>query len=342
MYADPMTETQPTSHRRPLAPGEIRSHRVGAQTFAVMHVAGGSYTQACVMPVGGPTRVLATERFEQDAVNAYADAIEQAESDALDAMEGDDTLEPLTAEGAEALAARAGFAPARRCVRTDGSHANHTEPVDGMNCDPDRPTAEDERVTKAQREAFGSPIPAVKRKPGTVFAGSPSRFRDEASAPANMLAHLDQITNTATDLRADADAEDRARTAVADGTARRATLSVRCSTCGGELDWSDPEMATCVKCGDEWSPDHFASAPAPTLADDVAALREHLEKAIELGTDAEAMFDRIAARAPQPTRVWMHRCGSIAVDDKQPPPCPRCVSTPQIPFVRLYTLGEVR
>lgn len=59
-----------------------------------------------------------------------------------------------TIERAEASVA-ALTAPARRCVRIDGSHINHAEPVDGMNCDPDHPTAEDERVTTAQREAFG-------------------------------------------------------------------------------------------------------------------------------------------------------------------------------------------
>jgi hypothetical protein len=98
-----------TNHRAPLVPGEIRTHTVGLQIFQVMHVSGGSYTQATVRELAQPSRVIATERFESDAVNAYADAIEQAESDAIDDMEGDDTPEPLTAEGAEALAARAGF-----------------------------------------------------------------------------------------------------------------------------------------------------------------------------------------------------------------------------------------
>jgi hypothetical protein len=31
----------------------------------------------------------------------------------------------------------------------------------------------------------------------------------------------------------------------------------RCLTCNGRLNWSDTEMATCIVCGDEWSPDHF-------------------------------------------------------------------------------------
>jgi hypothetical protein len=84
-----------TNHRAPLAPGEIRSHVVGNRAFQVMHVAGGSYTQASYRDgVDGPTKVLGTHMFERDAVNAYADAIEQAESDAIDALEGDDTPEP--------------------------------------------------------------------------------------------------------------------------------------------------------------------------------------------------------------------------------------------------------
>lgn len=73
----------PVDHRAPLAPGEIRSQWVGNQFFQVMHIAGGSFTQATVR-TSGPDRprVLATEMFESDAVRAYADAIEQAEDDA--------------------------------------------------------------------------------------------------------------------------------------------------------------------------------------------------------------------------------------------------------------------
>lgn len=94
-----MTETQNINHCKPLAPGEIRTHAVGAETFRVMHVAGGSFTQAAVLPATGPTRVLATDRFESVAVRAYADAIEQAESDAIDAL--DDADGPcFTASGA--------------------------------------------------------------------------------------------------------------------------------------------------------------------------------------------------------------------------------------------------
>lgn len=99
-------------HRAPLAPGEIRAHTVGTRTFQVMHVSGGSFTQATVREAGGGATVLATDPFADRAVRAYADAIEQAESDAADAMEDDDTPEPLTAESEEALRVRAGFAPA--------------------------------------------------------------------------------------------------------------------------------------------------------------------------------------------------------------------------------------
>ncbi len=89
-----------------------------------------------------------------------------------------------------------------------------------------------------------------------------------------------------------------------------------------------------------------AAPAAPTLADDVAALRSLIET--EMGDFAAArgaglaILDRIATRAPQPTRVWMHRCGVVLINDTQPPSCHVCVSTPDIPFVRLYTLGEVR
>jgi hypothetical protein len=36
----------------------------------------------------------------------------------------------------------------------------------------------------------------------------------------------------------------------------------RCPSCNGRLNWSDPEMATCIRCGDEWSAqDHLKLAP---------------------------------------------------------------------------------
>jgi hypothetical protein len=73
-----MTQSE---HRAPLAPGEIRTHTVGDRTFKVMHVAGGSFTQMSVRLADGCVEHIATERFEQQAVNAYADAIEQAEAD---------------------------------------------------------------------------------------------------------------------------------------------------------------------------------------------------------------------------------------------------------------------
>jgi hypothetical protein len=105
-----MSETQNPDHRRPLAPGEIRTHTVGNRTFKVMHVAGGNFTQASYQLGVHPTQVITTEMFEQDAVRAYADAIEQAESDAADADREDEAPEPLTAEGEEALRVRTGFA----------------------------------------------------------------------------------------------------------------------------------------------------------------------------------------------------------------------------------------
>jgi hypothetical protein len=89
------------------------------------------------------------------------------------------------------------------------------------------------------------------------------------------------------------------------------------------------------------------SAPAPTLADDVAALREHLEKTIELGTDAEAMFDRIAARAPQRATapdgrpMWQHACGQGAYGLQPPPWCPSCRDRPTVSQWRaLYVMPD--
>ena len=88
-----MTETQ-IDHRAPLAPlapGEIRTYVVGNRAFRVMHVAGGSFTQASFREgVDGPSVVLATDRFADVAVRAYAEAIEQAESDAIDALDDAD------------------------------------------------------------------------------------------------------------------------------------------------------------------------------------------------------------------------------------------------------------
>jgi hypothetical protein len=101
---------------------------------------------------------------------------------------------------------------------------------------------------------------------------------------------------------------------------------------------------------------------APSIAEDVAALRNALldlrddiktlgmtaaphaqithRHAQDLHTSIVERLDRIATQAPQPTRVWMHRCGVVLINDEQPPPCHVCVSTPQIPFQRLYTLGD--
>lgn len=85
-----MNETQSIRHDAPLKQGEIRTHTVGAQTFRVMHVAGGSFTQVAARNVGENTRVLCTDRFESAAVRAYADAIAQAESDRIDALDDAD------------------------------------------------------------------------------------------------------------------------------------------------------------------------------------------------------------------------------------------------------------
>lgn len=78
------------NHRAPLAPGEIRMHEVGERKFTVMHVAGGSYVQACEHGADKPSRVLKTSQWGYEAIDAYADAIEQAESDAIDALDDAD------------------------------------------------------------------------------------------------------------------------------------------------------------------------------------------------------------------------------------------------------------
>jgi hypothetical protein len=86
-----MTETQ-TNHRAPLAPGEIRTHTVGDRTFQVMHTGRGMNTKATYRDgVDGVTQVLCTG-YEFRAVRAYADAIEQAESDAIDALDDADGM----------------------------------------------------------------------------------------------------------------------------------------------------------------------------------------------------------------------------------------------------------
>jgi hypothetical protein len=80
-----------SEHEKPLTPGEIRTHTIGRTDFTVMHVAGGSFTQARSCDDSGST-ILATDRFESVAVRAYADAIEQAESDRIDALDDADDV----------------------------------------------------------------------------------------------------------------------------------------------------------------------------------------------------------------------------------------------------------
>lgn len=110
-----------SEHAKPLSPGEIRMARVGRVIFKVMHIAGGSFTQAIALRPDAPTEVIATEMFEQDAVRAYAEAIEQAEADHADADREDDAPEPLTAEDEEAPRVRSGFTPTLPTVPQDRS-----------------------------------------------------------------------------------------------------------------------------------------------------------------------------------------------------------------------------
>lgn len=101
-----------TDHRAPLAPGEIRTHTVGLRTFTVMHVAGGSFTQAsCRTGIDGPSRVLLTSMDDRSAVEAYADAIEQAESDAIDELDEADGSMFISSSTGELIDPQAGPAP---------------------------------------------------------------------------------------------------------------------------------------------------------------------------------------------------------------------------------------
>lgn len=196
-----------TNHRAPLAPGEIRSHQVGAQKFTVMHVAGGSFTQATVRPSSVPFKVLKTSAYEQEAVNAYADAIEQAESDAIDAMEGDDTPEPLTAESAEALAARAGFAAdhvldsvraltegGRIVAHPTTSHSLHTQLAGRVLRAPAPTLADDVAALRAKVGNYGGVIQDWRdgKAPTESEKGSAERFGVFA-AWADIEAVLDRI-----------------------------------------------------------------------------------------------------------------------------------------------------
>ena len=107
-----MTETQTPNHRAPLAPGEIRTHTVGLRTFTVMHVAGGSFTQAsCRTGIDRPSRVLLTSMDDRSAVEAYADAIEQAESDAIDELDEADGSMFISSSTGELIDPQAGPAP---------------------------------------------------------------------------------------------------------------------------------------------------------------------------------------------------------------------------------------
>jgi hypothetical protein len=233
-----MTENTNINHRAPLAPGEIRTHRVGARVFKVMHVSGGSFTQASVRPDGEPATVLLTDMSTRAAVNAYADAIEQAESDAIDALEGDDTPEPLTDSEAEALAVRAGFAPTPRGLW---------------------PVPQD-------RSADG--VPEVEQ------AHAPAPTTQQRDCPAC-------------------------------DCGRRQRGGSHLPTCAIVL-WEAKQIEA------------HEPAPAPTLADDAAALRHMINTEVRpTRRDAFlARLDRIAARVPQRAtayglELWQHACGVV-------------------------------
>ena len=95
-----------------------------------------------------------------------------------------------------------------------------------------------------------------------------------------------------------------------------------------------------------------ASAPAPTLADDVAALRDVLTYYVappDGRRDGMRALDRIAARAPQRARAtereswWMHACGYVELHyDHHGTPAPStCTKCDEIgPWRALYVLPD--
>lgn len=93
------TVAPPPRHDYPLLPGEVRSHTVGRTTFTVMHAMGGSFVQATASALGEASRVLHTSASETAALRAYREAVEQAESDAVDALDDADDVQHFAADG---------------------------------------------------------------------------------------------------------------------------------------------------------------------------------------------------------------------------------------------------
>jgi hypothetical protein len=95
-----------------------------------------------------------------------------------------------------------------------------------------------------------------------------------------------------------------------------------------------------------------AGAPAPTLADDVAALRAEVEaywRDGQLPNYMTILFDRIAGAVPQRAtergdQIWQHSCGRADSGEADMPPryCStgygRCTTDERTGWVRLYTL----
>lgn len=266
-----MTET--SEHTQPLARGEIRRHTVGVQTFQIMHALAGSYVQVAIRTEDEPTHVVCLEMAmdEHKALATYAELIRIAELVAAPERgdsEDEDTAEPLTPEGAEALRVRAGFAVAPVGLGPVPMDRSADGVPEVEQCDDCETTGQNCWAHGGHERSWG------RGAPGPVPEG-----------PYGALA------------------------AFADDARR------------------------------------VANDPAPTRADDVAALRAEVEahwRDGQLPNYMATLFDRIAGAVPQPTRVWMHRCGVVLINDTEPPPCHVCVSTPQIPFVRLYSLSEIR
>jgi hypothetical protein len=186
-----MTETQ-NPHRRPLAPGEIRTHEVAGEIFQVMHTGNGAFTQATRNSDHAGRGVIKTSSQDQDAVDAYADAIEQAESDQIDGDEDPDASGSLVAPGT---------------LHPTTSYAARTQMLGRVQRDTPAPTLTDDLTTVLL--ALREDSPTVRSVSDALYAldrisamvPSVATNRDATvSAVAALLARKDSGVSTATGL----------------------------------------------------------------------------------------------------------------------------------------------
>lgn len=335
-----MTET--SKHTQPLARGEIRRHTVGAQTFQIMHAVAGGYVQVAIRVEDEPTHVVCLEMAmdERKALATYAELIRIAELVAAPERgdsEDEDIAEPLTPEGTEALRVRAGFEP----TMASETNPHPTAPGgiwDTMGTCPECGTPTGFPCVEVEIWSDGKRLQAY---PHTNRLSTKPEF---AASAALAKTFGGAIVDPADALPTPAPT--RAEKRFADMThGELRTLVRKLGQPVGNATWN--QLATLAERAEAQGlvtqPDE--TTPAPTRADDVAALRAEVEahwRDGQLPNYMATLFDRIAGAVPQPTRVWMHRCGVVLINDTEPPPCHVCVSTPQIPFVRLYSLSEIR